>query len=281
MQMQLTTLCDNLVSVPGFVAEWGLSILMEYGEDVVLLDTGMTDCVVRNAAGCGLDLSRIDTIVISHGHFDHTGGLRRVLQKAQKKVNIIMHPDAWGVKYAVRPETAGTQTRYIGIPYARAELESLGAQFTLSREPVWLTEHMVTTGEVPMVTAFESIDKNLFVKVDEDLQPDTFPDDQALVVKTVKGLVVLLGCAHRGMINTLLHAQNITGEQRIYAVVGGTHLFRAEPEQLDQTVAKLKELNVHHIGVSHCTGMPAAIYLQKHFQDRFFFNHSGKVVNFV
>jgi 7,8-dihydropterin-6-yl-methyl-4-(beta-D-ribofuranosyl)aminobenzene 5'-phosphate synthase len=280
MNLRLTTLCDNLAASVGFVAEWGLSILIEYGKDAVLLDTGMTDTVLRNADSAGVDLSRIGTIVISHGHMDHTGGLRGILQHTRKKIRVVMHPDAWLSKYAQRPQTTGNRNHYVGIPYARAELENLGAQFTLSREPVWITDRILSTGEVPMETKFESIDTNLFVKAKGAFQPDALPDDQALVIKTDKGLVVVLGCAHRGMVNTLMHARTITGEERIHAVVGGTHLFRANADQLDQTIAALTSLGVAHIGVSHCTGMPAAISLREHFPDRFFFNHAGKVVEF-
>jgi 7,8-dihydropterin-6-yl-methyl-4-(beta-D-ribofuranosyl)aminobenzene 5'-phosphate synthase len=131
-----------------------------------------------------------------------------------------------------------------------------------------------------MVTAFEAIDKNLFVKVKDALEPDILADDQALVVTTEQGLIVVLGCAHRGIINTLLHSRKITGEERVFAVLGGTHLLRADSDQLNQTIAALRNLDVAHIGVSHCTGMPAAISLQESFQEHFFFNHAGKIVEF-
>ena len=114
----------------------------------------------------------------------------------------------------------------------------------------------------------------------EDYIPYTVPDDQALVIKTSKGLVVVLGCAHHGMINTLLYAREITGEERIHAVIGGTHLFRAGPDQLEQTIAKIEDFKVAHIGVSHCTGMPASMALMQHFKDCFFFNHVGKTIEF-
>ena len=121
----------------------------------------------------------------------------------------------------------------------------LGPSFTMSREPFWITDEIVATGEVPLQTSFESVDNNFFTKVNGKYQPDLIPDDQALVVKTSKGLVVILGCAHHGMINTLLHARKITGEKRVNAVVGGTHLFRAGPEQIKQTIAALEEFKVN------------------------------------
>jgi len=280
MKLRLTTLCDNLAGSLGWVAEWGLSILVQYKDEAVLLDTGGTDSVVRNAVQNGINLNQITRIVLSHGHKDHTGGLRQLLQTLDAGRQVILHPEAWASKYASRAEPVGSEMHYIGIPYAKEELEHLGAEFTLNREPVWITDEIVVTGEVPLETSFESIDKNLFVKNKGKYQLDTVPDDQALVVKTAKGLVVILGCAHHGMINTLLHARKITGEERIHAVVGGTHLFRAGPDQLQQTIAALEEFNVAHIGVSHCTGMPASMALMQHFKDRFFFNHVGKVMEF-
>ncbi|MCK5836244.1 MAG: MBL fold metallo-hydrolase, partial [Desulfobacula sp.] len=210
MKLRLTTLCDNLAGSLGYVAEWGLSILVQYKDEAVLLDTGGTDAVVRNATQNNIDLNQITRIVLSHGHKDHTGGLRQVLQTLNAKRQVIMHPEAWASKYASRAEPVGSEMHYIGIPYAKEELEHLGAEFTLNREPLWITDDIVVTGEVPLETPFESIDKNLFVKINGEYQLDTVPDDQALVVKTSKGLVVILGCAHHGMINTLLHARKIT-----------------------------------------------------------------------
>lgn len=280
MDVRLTTLCDNLAGTLGFIGEWGLSILVECGDETILLDTGMTDSVVRNAVQNGINLSRITRIVISHGHKDHTGGLRPLFQTLGRKVEVIIHPEAWAHKYSARKESNGSRMHFIGIPHTREEMEYLGASFSFNKEPVWINDQIVVTGQVPMKTSFESIDSNLFVKTGGEYKPDGVPDDQALVVKTSKGLVVILGCAHHGMINTLMHAQKITGEKKIHAVVGGTHLFRAGPDQIDQTIAKLEAFKVAHIGVSHCTGMPASMALMQHFEDRFFFNHAGKVMAF-
>ena len=280
MEVRLTTLCDNLVASLGFIGEWGLSILVECGEEKILMDTGMTDTVVRNAVQNGINLDQITRIVVSHGHKDHTGGLRSLLQALNKPLPVIMHPETWAPKYGARQAPTGRRMEFIGIPYTKAELESLGATFTLSREPVWINERIVVTGEVPMQTQFESIDANLFVKTDGDYKPDRLSDDQALVVKTSKGLVVILGCAHHGMINTLRYAREITDEERIHAVVGGTHLIRAGSDQLRQSIAALKEFKVAHIGVSHCTGMPASMALMQQFAERFYFNHVGKVKTF-
>lgn len=276
MQIKLTTLNENTAGRVGLLAEWGLSILVEVDNYKVLLDTGLDISAASNAATMGIDLSKVDKLVISHGHRDHTGGLRHVLNTMRKKVEVIAHPDIWASKHS---RTFDQAEQYAGIPFTREMLESLGASFRLTREPVWITDNIVTTGEIPMNTSYEKIDPELFVKEEGQLRPDPLEDDLALIVKTEIGLVVILGCAHRGMINTLHHARRVTGEERIYMVIGGTHLIRASREQLDLTIVELKELGVQRIGVSHCTGLPAAAVLLQEFGDSFFFNNTGRIVN--
>ncbi|HUV55997.1 MAG TPA: MBL fold metallo-hydrolase [Dehalococcoidales bacterium] len=253
-----------------------MSILIETDEVNVLLDTGRSISASYNADTLGIDLSQIDKLVLSHGHDDHTGGLRHILRKMRKKVEIIAHPDIWAAKY-VRHH--GEAERYIGIPFQRPELEGLGANFNLTTKPVKITENIMTTGEVPMVTDYEEIDRDLFVKEATEWQPDKLLDDQALIINTEPGLIVILGCAHRGIINTLYHAQQLTGVKRIYMVVGGCHLTDASKKRISETIAALKELRVQRLGVSHCTGMPAALAMAQEFGDRFFFNNAGTIIN--
>ena len=130
-----------------------------------------------------------------------------------------------------------------------------------------------------MVTAFEQIDPNLYVKEDTEFKPDRLLDDQALIIITDEGLVVILGCAHRGIINTLYHAQQLTGVKPIRLVLGGCHLINATQERIWQTIAAFKELGVARIGVSHCTGLPAASIMAGEFGDSFFFNSAGTRIN--
>ena len=270
MQVRIITLSENTVGTFGVLAEWGLSILVEAGSLKVLMDTGLSISVPHNAPRLGVDLATVDKIVLSHGHADHTGGLREVLTKTGK-VEVIAHPDMWAAKYM----RFGEVDVYIGIPFSREELEALGASFTLSREPVWITDDIVTTGEIPMITQYEQIDPNLYVKVDEELVPDPLLDDRALIIKTDVGLVVILGCGHRGIINTLHHARELTGVELVHTVIGGTHLVSASEERVRLTAAALREFGIQRLGVSHCTGMPAAMMLAQEFGDAFFFNNAG------
>jgi len=274
----MTTISENTAFARprGLLAEWGLSILVEADHQKILLDTGASVSAAHNGALLGLDWSRIDALVLSHGHYDHTGGMRQVLTKINRPVKVVAHPAVFDAKYSqiFKDELPGI----IGIPFDRKELEKLGAVFQLTGEPVWLSKNVVTSGEIPMTTDYETIDPGLYCRQNGEMVPDPLPDDQALFVKTDQGLVVLLGCAHRGMINTLRHAQKVTGVGAIHTVIGGTHLIRASEVQMELTIAELKEMGVQRLGVSHCTGMHAAVRLANEFGQKFFFNNTGTTV---
>jgi len=276
MKLRITTLSENTAGLGNFLGEWGLSILVETEGLHLLLDAGQSISTVYNADILGIDLSQTDKIILSHGHYDHTGGLRQVLRKIKRATEIIAHPDIWVAKYARRK---GQTEKYIGIPYQRQELESLGANFNLSTKPTKISANITTTGEIPMVTEFEEIESNLLIKESAGFQPDKLLDDQALIINTEVGLVVILGCAHRGIINTLYYAQQLTGAKKIHTVLGGCHLIDASEERVRLTIAALKELDIQRLGVSHCTGLPAACLMVQEFGDKFFFNNAGTTIS--
>jgi 7,8-dihydropterin-6-yl-methyl-4-(beta-D-ribofuranosyl)aminobenzene 5'-phosphate synthase len=272
MSAQITTLSENTAGRMGLLAEWGLSILIEADGCKILLDTAQGLSAAYNAITLGIDLSQIDKIVFSHGHLDHTGGLLYILKMIKGKVEVIAHPDIWALKYARRSEQ---MVDYIGMPFPREAAETLGASFNLTKEPAWISENIVTSGEIPMITEYEKIDPILYVKDKSELKPDPLWDDQALFIKSDKGLIIILGCAHRGIINTIRYAQNLTGVEPIYAVIGGTHLISASPQRMDLTIAELSRFGVQRLGVSHCTGLPASVKLAQKFGEAFFFNNAG------
>jgi len=275
MTLRITTLSENTAG-RDFLGEWGLSILLETETEAILFDTGKSISTVYNADILHIDLGRVSKIILSHGHYDHTGGLRDVLRRAGKEVEVIAHPDIWQAKYARRKDEPN---RYIGIPFQQKELESLGARFELTKEPLEIAENVMTTGEVPIVTDFEQVDEGLFVRDDSGWQPDKIMDDQALVIKTEEGLVVILGCAHRGMINTLYHAKKLSRVDKIHAVIGGSHLMGVSEERLWQTIDALRSLGIQRMGLCHCTDLPAASLLSQEFSEGFFFNKAGSIVD--
>lgn len=275
MGVKITTLSENTAGKPDVLAEWGLSILVEEDGQSILMDTGESLSVGYNAENLDIDLRKIDKIVLSHGHFDHTGGLRPLLQKMKRRVEIYSHPDVWAPKYSRRE---GQPNRYIGLPFVREELNSLGAVFNMTKDPIKLNHNIMTTGEIPMVTDFEKIEPSLFVQTATGWEPDPVLDDRSLIIQTPQGLVVVLGCAHRGMINTLYHSRDITGIQKIYMVIGGCHLKDATDEQIWQTVSALNEMGVKKLALSHCTGMHATMILSQTYGEDFIFNHTGNII---
>ena len=279
--MRIITLSENTAARMGLLAEWGISILVEVDGLKILLDTGASNSVVYNASLLGVDLFAIDKIVLSHGHSDHTGGLREILlSRGGKKIEVIAHPDIWVPKFWVSPHTRRLEEgsyNYAGIPYRREELEDLGASFNFTREPVWITDDIVVAGEIPMTTTYEKIESGLYIKKDGEFRPDPLLDDRAIFIKTDKGLIIILGCCHRGIINTLQYAQELTEMKDIHSVVGGTHLVTASEERLKITIDELKKFEIKKLGASHCTGMLASARLSQEFGDRFFFNNAGTI----
>lgn len=271
VEIKVTTLTDNLAGY-GHLGEWGMSLLVEVDGLRIMVDTGTSFTAVHNARLMGIDLASVDKIVLSHGHADHTGGLREVLQARRGEVDVVAHPDVWAAKYVRRKEG---EPHYVGIPYSRPELESRGARFHLSRTPVRLSDHVMTSGEVPMDTGYEEIDSNVVVKTSDGFVPDPLADDLALIIDADFGLVVVLGCAHRGTVNTLRHAQHLTGKERIYAVIGGAHLFRGPAERIEQTVADLKAMGIARLVMGHCTGFGASMRLANEFGEAFSLNSAG------
>jgi 7,8-dihydropterin-6-yl-methyl-4-(beta-D-ribofuranosyl)aminobenzene 5'-phosphate synthase len=223
-----------------------------------------------------VDLRSIDAIILSHGHNDHTGGLAAVLARIGRGIRVIAHQATLEPKYGRR---AGTEHhRYNGMPHRREALEAAGARFELTASPTWLTDDIVASGEEPITTDFEAVTPTAFVKRGDRFEPDPMADDQSLYVRTDRGLVVLLGCAHRGMVNIILHARTLMQTREVYLVVGGTHLGFAPEEQVTPTIAALKEMQVQWLGLSHCTGLSLAGRLSDAFGDRFFPNNAGAVI---
>ena len=281
MHIRLSTLAENTAIWLGLLAEWGLSILVETDDATILVDTGRSMVAAHNARIMGVKIKGIDKILFSHGHEDHTGGLVDLLKlddMSEKPVPVIAHPDVWAPKFW-RSEN-GSRYRYVGIPFARKLAESLGVSFHLTPEPVWITDRIVTSGEIPMLTDYEKIDAGACIQTDDGFDDDPLKDDQSLFIKSDKGLIIVSGCAHRGIVNTITHAQQLTGCDDVYAIVGGIHLFSASERRVRLTLEEIKRLDVQRIGVSHCTGAGASAFLAQELGDRFFFNQAGTITEF-
>jgi 7,8-dihydropterin-6-yl-methyl-4-(beta-D-ribofuranosyl)aminobenzene 5'-phosphate synthase len=275
LKIKISTLSEN-TALHGYIGEYGFSLFIEADGKKILFDTGLSFSAYHNAQIMGIDLTSVDCIVLSHGHLDHTGGLGEMLRRIGRETEVIAHPDIWQPKYTLRDGQA--QEKFIGIPYSREELENLGARFTLTKESVCISPHIMTTGEVPMLTEYEKVESNLHVRNGDKFLPDELADDLSLIINAGFGLVVITGCGHRGVINIARHAQQITGNNNIYAVIGGIHLFRASEERIQRTIDELKTMGVQKLGVSHCTGLHASAKIAEAFPEEFFSNNAGNRV---
>jgi len=264
-RVTVTILCDNSVAGPGVLAEHGLSLHVDADGRTFLFDAGASGVFMGNAARLGIDLSQPAPVVLSHGHYDHTGGLAALLS-AWGGREVIGHPEVLAAKFS---RQRSRPARAIGSPQSKRQLSRLGATFKLSAEPQQIAPGVVTTGVIPRTTDFEHIPSHFAVRRGRNLARDSFDDEQAVVVRTRRGLVVILGCAHRGLINTVRRAIELTGDGRVRAVIGGTHLAAAEPPQVERTIEEMRALGVDRLVACHCTGFGPAAELRSAFGESF------------
>lgn len=276
MKAKLTILCENSVGLPfGVIGEHGFACYLETKKGNYLFDTGQGFAIIQNALTLRKDLACIDAIMISHGHYDHTGGLPAVL-KIRGAVDVYGHPDM----FTERIWTSEGETRFVGIPFRRSYLEHLGANFRLGTDMVEVGPGVFLTGEIPRESAFEKGDTKMAACLPDGnkVQPDPLKDDLSLIVDSDKGLIIVLGCAHAGMINIIEYALKQMKQDRIHAIIGGTHLGFSGDEQFDETLKVIDHYKIDLLGVSHCTGLPRAAMLHARLKDRFFFGSVGSVL---
>lgn len=266
MSFRITVLCENTVgAISGTLGEHGFSALIEpAGAAPLLFDTGQGLTLLHNAARMKKDLSSIQAVIISHGHYDHAGGLLPLLKEIGPRP-VYGHPGIFRPRYRLKD----TGESYpIGMPVERDELETAGAGFELSDQFRQIAPEIYLSGQVPRVTAFETGDRGLYCDC-AGQESDSTPDDQSLVLDTQKGLVVVLGCCHAGLVNTLEHIAQMTGRRDIYAVIGGTHLGFCGQDQTEKTIAVLRKLAVKKLAVAHCTGFAASARLSREMPQEF------------
>ena len=259
--MNLTVLVDNNTIIDRYLfAEPGLSFFIETEDARVLFDTGYSDIFLRNAQKLGLNLSHLDYLALSHGHEDHTWGLdplirlfteQEIEQLPFHKPTVVAHPRTF------------TSVREAGIPDSSplVSAEKLAKHFTLSLDtrPQWLGKNLVYLGEIPRLNDFEG--KLAFGRKEGEVEDDLIPEDSALVYRGSQGLVVMVGCSHAGVCNTIEYAKEICSDHRVQDVIGGFHLQKPTPEHLDGTLAYFQETRPGRLHACHCTDLKSKIAL--------------------
>jgi 7,8-dihydropterin-6-yl-methyl-4-(beta-D-ribofuranosyl)aminobenzene 5'-phosphate synthase len=281
-KLKITVLVENSVNVkkPSLIAKHGLSLLVETKLAGVhsrfLMDAGPgPDIALRNAGMVDIDIKKIDSIMLSHGHYDHTGAILQILKHMDHSIPVIAHPNVFNPKFAYKPALTS-----IGIEFDQPTIKAAGGELLVSRDPISLLSGVISSGEILRKTYFEKT-KGFWTVEYNNFIEDTIIDDQALFINVrKKGLVILTGCAHSGIINTVRHAKSITGIKDVYAIIGGFHLDQADDTRIQKSVEELKEIDLKRTYPCHCTGKKAISQLAKSFGDLCIPVHTGDSIEF-
>lgn len=261
---QVTALVENTASGRGILGEHGLSFLIDLDDHRVLLDTGQGHAIGKNAERLRISLSTVDTLILSHGHYDHTGGVVALTDRTTP-LPVYLHKAAMQSKFS-RHSDGSVQD--VSMPScSRSALLNGSFDIRWTDGPREANAGILVTGEIPRETDYEDTGGDFFSDA-ECTSPDTVPDDQAVAIHTHNGVVLLLGCAHAGTVNTMNYVAQLLGIDHFRAVVGGMHLLHASDARIEATIEAFRRYDVEMIGPCHCTGTYAFVQMCRALPDR-------------
>ena len=275
MELKITTLIENMPDEEEKLCfEHGLSLYIEFGGKKILFDTGQSGSFLKNAEVLKKSVQELDYVIISHGHYDHSGGVPALLEVLEAPVSMYVGKGFFGKKY--KKLSDGTY-RYNGNPFTQRELApDRIALHEITEDITRLHENILLFKNFHRVSVFEKPNSKFFLETEEGYVLDEFSDEIALGLCTQKGLVLIVGCSHVGISNIL---QNVKERVQlpIYAVLGGTHLMEADEERLQKTMEAFHDCGVTQIAVSHCTGEQGILCAEQEFGKNFICNNTGNV----
>ncbi len=265
-EIEIITLVENLAYQQGTRGEHGLSFIIRTGGKQILFDTGQSDLLADNAKKMSVDLSGIDAVVISHGHYDHTGGLPSFFA-LNDHAPILLKAKAFDEKMS---NSTGT-TRFIGINKEVAEQYS--ERFQIVSDVMEIAPGLMIVPEINHYYNFEQASQSMLIRNGDKMDADLFEDELFMVYNYQQGLVVFSGCAHRGIANICRTAMDLTGQKHISLVIGGTHLKGASKGRIVKTVKAFQELDMEEFGLCHCTGLQAFLQFANAFGEKVRYAH--------
>ncbi len=267
-RLEIIILVENSVYKNALLAEHGLSFWFKYGDKEYLYDTGRRGLVLKHNAGkLGLNLSNLSGVFLSHGHFDHTGGLKELL-KLYPVIPVYAHSAVFRPKLARIEEN---ELEKNGIKVKRNEIKN----YIELKDSGNRIEGIGSVVEINCTNDFEEINKKFIVREGEGYLQDDFPEEQTLFIETGRGLVVISGCAHTGIVNSIKKIREVAGNKKIHTLIGGMHLGDASKTRIKKTVEYLQTLELENLIPLHCTGYPAIREMEKAFGKRLKHAHVG------
>ncbi|WP_018248702.1 MBL fold metallo-hydrolase [Orenia marismortui] len=265
--IKVKILVENRVAKENLLAEHGLSFLISYQGKNYLFDTGQGLALMHNIKALGIEVSDIDGVILSHGHYDHGNGLKDILT-LNPELEVYAHPESFRVKYSKK----GDDLVLRGLNINREEIKN----FNSIEEATEIVEGLWLTGEIKRRNNREIISKSFRKEFLGKVEQDDFSDEQAVFIETDRGLVVLLACTHAGVINTLEQIKRVTNGQKIHAILGGMHLINVSQKRINEIVDYLDHLDFELIVPLHCTGFKAMKAMTEKFRDKVKVGQVGK-----